>query len=560
MTQRVPPGIFRRFIVIGAAFSLVMNLVLLVPSLFMLQVFDRVLISRSIETLWMLALITTLWLGLGLVLDVLRQRVLGHAAAHLDTQLGATLLVRLLGRAAAPGRGIDMGQLRDLGVVRAFLAGPAILALFDLPWIVVYLAVITLFHPLLGLIAAAAALLLVALAFAADRLSAAPAGRAQQIGGRAGNFVQGSVRAADAVAAHGMAGGIASHWLADHAEAQREGRAAARVTAGVSGFVRFLRQLLQVVMLSAGAWLVIELNVSPGVTIAATILLGRMLAPLEAISSHWKSIGESRAAWSRLRAELHQAGLDAQAFVLPSPTGRLELSGVSFSPAADRPPTLRNVNLVVEPGEVLVVLGASGSGKSTLARLMTGVWAPTAGTVRLDGIDLATWDRAQLGPHIGFCPQDVQLIGGTVAQNIARFGTAQGEDVVDAARRARCTEMIARLPRHFDTDVGDAGALLSGGQRQRVALARALYGRPQLVVLDEPDASLDEEGERRLDAVLRMLRDDKVTTVVITHRAQAVEQADKVLVLNDGVIERVGRRRHANDEPAAVAALHVVAS
>ncbi len=351
-----------------------------------------------------------------------------------------------------------------------------------------------------------------------------------------------------------MAGGVARHWLDDHAEALSAGRAAARVTAGASGVARFLRQFMQVVMLGTGAWLVIDANVSSGVTIAATILLGRMLAPLESISSHWKTIADARSAWRRLVADVALVDAENEQFSLPAPSGRLELSGVSFKPAGDRPPTLRNVNLTIEAGELLVVLGASGSGKSTLARVMSGIWAPSTGTVRLDGVDLATWSRAQLGPHVGYCPQDVQLIAGSVAQNIERFGMPDAEAAVDAADRAQCRDMIARLPRHFESDVGEAGSLLSGGQRQRVALARALYGRPKLVILDEPNASLDDEGEQALDRVLTTLREEGVTTIVITHRPQLVERADKVLVMKDGAIERLGRRRV--DEPGK--ALHVV--
>jgi len=551
--------VFRRFLLIAAAFSLVINLVMLGPSLFMLQVYDRVLVSRSMETLVMLGIITSAWLMLGLVLDVLRQRVLAHAASRLDRGFGTALLGSLLEGAAGPGRRIETGQLKDLSVVRGFIGGPAVLAIFDAPWIVIYLGVMALFHPLMGAAAAAAAVVLWLLAIVANRFSAAPAARAQLAGARAGQFVQASLRAADAVVVHGMSGAIAKAWLGDHAQALEDGRAASRVTAGFGALTRALRQWLQVLMLGLGAWLVVEQHVSAGVTIAATILLGRMLSPLESIAGHWKSIVEARDAWRRLSGEVQQLEADAAVFELPAPAGRLEISGLSFRPSADAAPTLRNINLVVEPGETLVIVGHSGSGKSTLARLVTGAWKPTTGTIRLDGIDLASWDRAALGPHLGYCPQDVQLINGTVAQNIARFGDGDSAGVVAAARRARCEEMIARLPRHYETEIGEGGSLLSGGQRQRVALARALYGKPRLVILDEPNASLDSDGERLLDEVLKTLRAEGITTLVVTQRSQVIEQADKVLVMNDGAIERLGRRRAEGERDAAAAqALHVV--
>lgn len=548
--------VFRRFLVVGVSFSFALNVILLAPSLYMLQVFDRVLVSRSMETLWLLSVIAAVWLLAGLALDILRQRVLAYAAGHLDQRHAAPLLRSLLGNAADPQRRMDTGALRDLGIVRSFLGGPAVLAIFDAPWVVVYLIVITLFHPLLGAIAAAASLLLVFAAWLANRLSEGSIKRSQEAGAKASAFVQAGLRAADAVKAHGMGEGLARVWHMDHAQALEEARYAARVSATIGGVTRTLRQLLQIVMLGAGAWLVIEFSASAGVTIAATILLGRMLAPLESMSANWKTIAEARGAWQRLRDAPSSDDAKRREFSLPPPEGKVEVAGVFFSPSPGAQPTLRNVTFSMEPGEMLAIIGPSGSGKSTLSRLLTGIWKPSAGSVRLDGVELSNWDTAGLGPHVGYCPQDVQLIVGTVAQNIARFAEVDSEKIVEAARLAGCHDLIARLPENYQTNIGEGGSMLSGGQRQRVALARALYGNPRFVVLDEPNANLDADGELALENVLQALRERRVTTIIVTQRMPVVELADKVLMLRDGMVERLGRKR--TDEDANVKPLQIV--
>lgn len=536
--------VFRPFLILGCAFSLAINLIMLAPSIFMLQVFDRVLVSRSVDTLVLLGLIATVWLLTGLALDVVRQRILGQAAGHLDESYASPILQKLLAHAADPKRRQDMGQLRDLATARGFLSGPAIQALFDAPWIPIYAGLIALFHPFLGIIAVASVLLFATIAWLSDRASAGAAGRSGEAAGRAGSFVHASLQASEAISAHGMGPAIAHEWLSRHQEGLTHARTAAGITGSFSALSRFLRQLLQIIMLGVGAWLVIERHASPGITIAATILLGRMLAPLESIAANWKSIGDARSAWRRLcEGSLQLPSAVEPAFELPAPVGRLEVQGLYFTPQAGSPPTLRDISFTLEPGEVMAIIGNSGSGKSTLARLLVGLWQPAAGVVRLDGLELRNWSRTTLGPHIGYCPQDVQLIDGSVAQNIARFTAAPDERVVEAARRAGCHDLIARLPEDYRTLVGEGGARLSGGQRQRIALARALFGQPRLVVLDEPNANLDSQGEKALEEVIEALRAQGVTTLIITQRMPIVEHADKVLVLRDGMVEKLGVKK-----------------
>ncbi len=550
--------VFRRFFVISASFSLALNLILLVPALFMLQVFDRVLVSRSTETLVLLLVLSAGWLAVGWGLDIFRQRVLGLAAAHLDKRAGVSTLQHLLDEAAHPDRKLETQQLRDLATVRTFLTGPSVLAIFDAPWVIVYLGVITLFHPYLGAVSAAACALLVFLTWLSFRMTGASTARANEAGARAGAYVQSSLRAAEVIAAHGMGARIAKTWLADHKRALMEGQHASRLHARFSATSRALRQALQIILLAVGAWLVIAMNVSAGVTIAATILLGRLLAPLESVAGNWKVIMEALKAWQRLgKSALHVARQN-NSFEHPEPVGRIDAEGVFFVPQLGGPATIRNMTFAIQPGEVVAVMGPSGSGKSTLARLMMGIWKPSGGKVRLDGIELQNWNREVLGNHIGYCPQDVQLIRGSVAQNISRFSEPDDVAVVSAAKLARCHELISRLPQDYRTEVGENGAMLSGGQRQRIALARALYGNPKFVVLDEPNANLDTEGERDLDETIKELRSRRITTVIITQRTQAAEQADRVFMVREGMLERIGKRRSEDGDPGK--SLQVVSS
>ncbi len=525
---------YRPFFVYAGVFSLFINMLLLVPALYMLQVFDRVLTSRHVETLVLLTLLTVGALLVMMVLEMLRSALLASAAVNLDRQWGPRVLSLLVDGAGQPSSVQSLHGLRDLGTLRTFLTGPGILSLFDAPWLPGYLIVIFLFHPLMGVVATFGATALLALALLNEKLNRKPLESLQTESRRAGRFVDNSLRNADVVRALGMTPRVTAAWEAINHRVLSMQLDTARWTSRISAMTKAMRQLIQVAMLGMGAWLVIRLDVSPGVMIAATILLGRALAPVETMIAGWRAMVEARSAANRLRDLVAQQGDKPQSTALPAPTGRLVVNKVTFIVRGRDTPVIRQMSWELAAGEGLAILGPSASGKSTLARLLVGVWKPTAGVVRLDGADVASWERESLGPHIGYLPQDVELFPGTVSANIRRLEEPSDEAVVDAARRAHAHDLILKLPRGYDTGLGEAGAVLSGGQRQRIALARALYGNPRLVVLDEPNASLDEEGDQALMRTIRELKDDGVTLVLITHRPAFVAAMNKVLVLREG--------------------------
>jgi PrtD family type I secretion system ABC transporter len=531
---------FRPFFFWAAAFSLVMNVLMLVPALFMLQVFDRVLASRSGETLVMLLALALGALVFMAYLDVIRSRLLGSASVLLERTLGPRVLADMIRHAAEPGRGEALHGLRDVSLLRGFLTGPGIVALFDAPWLPVYVILIFFFHPLLGAIALAGALVLLGLAAANERLARAPLEAMQLEARRAGRFADQSIAHAEVARGLGMVANLARGWERLSRGALEHQLNAGRAGSAVTALSRFVRQAVQVAMLAAGAWLVIEQQATAGVMIAATILLGRALAPVEVAIGAWKGLVDARAAYARLEAMLADEPEEEAATELPPPAGALSLERVIFGFRGHERPVIRQVSFELPAGQSLAIVGPSASGKSTLARLIVGLWKPVAGTVRLDGADVSAWPRERLGPWIGYLPQDVELFAGTVSQNIARMGEVDSQAVIEAARRANAHETILRLPEGYDTPVGEGGALLSGGQRQRIALARALYGRPRLVVLDEPNSNLDAEGEGALIEAIRRMKSEGTTLVIVTHRARLLAEMDRILVLREGAVERFG--------------------
>jgi PrtD family type I secretion system ABC transporter len=531
--------LLRRPLMHVAALSFWLNLLLLVPSLFMLQVFDRVLVSQSAETLVVLLVGAGVALLLLAVFDYLRGRLQGVAGSLMADAL-APAVARIMMAQGARRAGAAAGEgLRDVGTLRALFSAQGLLALFDAPWVLVYVAVIWLAHPVLGATALGAAVLMLALALLNDWLTRGQIEALQKSAAGATRYLEASLQNAEVAQTLGMTDALLARWRDKNAEAVSLQQPAARRSVAMAAVTRTVRQALQVVMMATAAWLVIHAEATAGVMIAATILLGRALAPVEQVVGSWRVLAEGRAAFGRLSALLDAAAREPQRMALPSPRGQLHAQGLMFRAAGSDRLLLAGVSLQLAAGESLAVIGPSGAGKSTLVRLLTGVWQPTAGSVRLDGAEVSQWPRESLGPSIGYVPQDVELFPATVAENIARLGAVDAARVVQAAQRAGVHGLVLGLPQGYETPVDPGGALLSPGQRQRIALARALYGEPRLIVLDEPNANLDGAGEQALAETLKSLRGE-ATVVVVTHRTTLTQHVDKLLVLDAGRVLHFG--------------------
>lgn len=546
-----------------AAFSAASNLLMLVPTVYLLQVYDRVLASHSELTLLAVSLIALFLLALMATLEWARARVLVRAGARLDTRLGGRVFDGCIEqglRGAAPAAAAQACD--DLLRLRQFIAGPGVLALLDAPWIPVYVVVAYVLHPLLGVVALAFVLLQAALAALSHAGSVPAAQAAARARARLSGDVHDKLRDADFCHATGMLPHLRRRWREAQDRSLAWAWASQRLDHRARAASKLLRGLQQSLALAAGALLVIHGELTPGAMIAANLLVLRALAPMDQLVALWPEWGAAAAALDRLDRLVQAArGGRGEAADLKA-AGAIELRGVSAARGGMGEPVLRDISLRIEPGSLVTVLGPSGSGKTTLARLLLGLWPDHSGEVLLDGRPLHEWDRGSLGAQLGYLPQDVQLLDGSVAANIARMQPGPPERVIAAARLAGLHEAILRLPEGYDTRVGDAGRRLSGGQRQRVALARALYGDPALVVLDEPDAHLDEAGEAALRAALRDLKARGRTVVIATHpRTGLAALADQVLLLRDGQLAACGERNavlalaRTGTQPAAGAAV-----
>ena len=532
---------FRTHFLYAGLFSFFINLVLLVPPLYMIQVFDRVLVSRSIETLVMLTIGACGMLAMMFMLDSLRSILLLSAGGMVDRLLGERVISALIQSAGKVNRAESVHGLRDVSLLRNFLGGASIIALFDLPWGVFFVLFIFLFHPLLGIIALLSVGALFALTWSNEKMNRGALEKVQLDGRRAGQFIDQGLRNADVLNALGMRRGFVQRWERMNAPVLDGQEQTGQRMSGINSLSKVLRQLVQILMMAAGAWLVVADNMTSGVMLASTVILGRALAPFESLLGNWNNLVGARAAYGRLKPHLEQR-LMPQEIRLPAPEGRIAVERVTLAGSTPDRPIIRGVAFELAAGESLAVIGPSASGKSSLARLLIGVWTPTTGAVRLDGAEIAKLDRDHIGPYLGYLPQDVELFPGTVAENISRLGEMNSEAVVQAAQYAQAHELILRLPQGYDTVIGGGSFALSGGQMQRIGLARALYGQPRFVVLDEPNANLDAEGEASLQQVVRRLHQDKVTLVLVTHRPSLLEHIDKVLVMRDGSQEAFGQR------------------
>jgi PrtD family type I secretion system ABC transporter len=535
----------RRPLIWIAAFSLVINILMLTTSIYMMQVFDRVLASGSLGTLLFLTLAAAGALALMSALDYVRARILSRIGEWVERRLGAAALERSLEGALA-GRNDHSDALRDLETLRGFFSA-GVTFLFDAPWVPVYIAVIYLLHPVLGHTAVAASVILFALALANNALIAKPLGAANAAGRRAMRTADAALRNAEAVEAMDLMPGIVRRWKRDHAGMLENQSMVARNSALLLDMTKFLRQMVQISILGLGAWLVVRHELTGGAMIAGSIILSRALQPVEQAISGWKQVSNARAAKRRLTEFFRRPQRRPSGLPLPAPKGRLVVDNVVFKMPNNQKSILKGVSFDAHPGEAVAVIGPSAAGKSTLARLLVGLHPPISGTVRLDGAEIFGWRRDDLGAHLGYLPQDVELFAGTVAENIARLREPDPTAVVAAAQLADCHDMILQLAKGYDTEIGEGGAMLSGGQRQRIGLARALYGNPKLVILDEPNASLDIEGDDALNQAIATMKRNGTTVVVIGHRPSTLSQVERILVLREGRVAMFGPRSEVID-------------
>lgn len=523
------------------AFSGVANLLQLTVPLYMMMVFDRVLTARSGDTLFFLTAIALFALLVLALLEGVRSLVMHRLAAWVELRAAPEAFHRGL-EAQLRGLPYRMEALRDLAACRGYLGSGGALALYDLPWVPIYLAVIFMLHPLLGLVAAGGALLLFGLTLLSELVTSRLLREAATAAQRTQSRTEAMARNAEVIDSMGMAPAVLARWRAGMgeflpAQAQAGDRAAIILAA-----TKFCRLAVQLAVLGVGAWLTLRQQVTPGASIAASIVMGRALAPVEQVIGGWRQLVQARQSFQRLLAFLRMPPARPSAIAPPPPQGRLSLERVTYGFPGTATAMIKGISLHLEPGEALAVIGPSAAGKTTLIRLVMGTLPPNAGTARLDGADVFLWPREDFGRHVGYLPQAVELFDGTVFQNIARMGEAAPEQVFEAARLAGCHEMILRLPRGYDTEIGEGGQHLSGGQRQMIGLARALFGNPRLIVLDEPNSNLDGESEAILLHSLARAKQAGATLILVSHRPGLVQVADKVLVLRDGAAELYGPR------------------
>ncbi len=526
-----------KFFWIAGFFSLFINLLYLTFPIYMLAVYERVLYSYSMSTLATLTIMAATALIVLGCLDFLRSRLLIHVGVDMDNTLSRPVFSEMLNdQCRINGLGYTEG-LRDVNTLRNYFSGNAIFSIFDAPWTPLYILVIFFMHPVLGYFAIAAALILFLLGLFQEILTRRKMDRSGAVESVSNQFAGTCMRNAEVINAMGMTPGVISRWRETSDEALGLRTEANAASGAMSAATTSFRSAMQVLIFGLGAYLVLQNQSTPGIIIAASIIMRQALGPVEKIIGSWRQTVDARAAYRRLD-ELIRAAPEAEEMELPEPSGRLEAEGASLS--LEGKPILQNIAFRIEPGSMMGLIGPSGAGKTTLCRLILGLWPAMGGKVRLDGYDVHAWNQQELGGYIGYLPQDPELFPGTVSENIARMGEVDPDKVVAAARMAGIHEMVLKLPRGYDTWVGDDGVRLSGGQRQRIALARALYGDTKLVVLDEPNSNLDDAGEKALLEALERLREKGSTVVMVTHKPALLSGVDSILMLKEGRVAMFG--------------------
>lgn len=523
------------YLVVGIL-SLVINLLMLTGPLFMLQIYDRVLSSHSVPTLVVIASFAAILYAFFGILEGIRARTLHRLSQELDAQLSnasfiATLRLPLL----LGSKGSKAEPVQDLETIRRFWGGPGPAAIFDIPWMPIYIAIVFALHAWLGVLAVAGALLILGLVVANELLSREPTQNLTSTSGRRMRFLSGAKRNAEVVRALGMSASMVNRWNRFSQDYYASQSNATDTGTFFSTLIKTLRFLLQSAVLGVGAWLAIRQEVSPGTMIAASIITSRALAPVEQAVAHWRSFLASRQSRVRLDQALQAGFLDTPETELPLPTRTLTVENIATAAPGERTLTLKGASFELKSGDALAIIGPSGAGKTSLVRALVGIWPIHRGSVRLDGAEFGQWSEERLGHALGYLPQDVELFDGTVSENIARFSAEKDDQkVLEASRLAGVHELITALPEGYDTQLGEGGARLSAGQRQRVGLARALYGGPFLIVLDEPNSNLDAEGEMALTHAIKQMRAKGSIVIIVAHRPSVISAVDQVLVVKDG--------------------------
>ena len=519
-----------------AIFSFFVNLLMLTGPLYMLQVYDRVLGSRSEATLIALSLLVAFLYGMMGLLDFARGRVMGRVGARFQARLDRRVFEAVMRRSAIASDEKSATGLRDLEAVQRLMTSPVLMSLFDIPWTPVFLIGIMIFHPWLGYLALVGGAILIVIALLNQLSTREPVSKANMATFKSENMAEQIRNEAEMIRSLGMTGAAFHRWQTARTESLRSALKSADLAGGFNTSTKTFRLFLQSAMLGLGAYLVLQGELTPGAMIAGSILLGRALAPIESAIGQWPMVQRSLKGWDSLSELLGEVPPEPERTPLPKPKAKLEAQAVTVIPPGEQQAALRAVNFVIQPGQAVGVIGPSGAGKSTLARAITGVWRPAGGKMRLDGASLDNYAPDVLGQHIGYLPQRVQLFDGTIAENIARLlPDADPQKIVEAAQRAAAHDMILKLPDGYDTRVSAAGGRLSGGQIQRIGLARALYGDPVILVLDEPNSNLDNEGSMALNLAIRQMKQEQKSVLIMAHRPAAIQECDTLLVLDGGV-------------------------
>jgi len=522
------------------SFSCLINILMLAAPIYSLQVFDRVLASQSTDTLIFLTLVILIALGTLAGLEVSRGRILTELGCWLERTLSPLLLDRLILASAHKGEAMPIQGLRDLEQIRSFLSGPALKAIMDAPWTPLFVIVMFLMHPVLGVLTLIGVVVMLGLAYLNDRSTHTGLNSGNAKTRAAMSLAEAACINADSVTAMGMKPNLTGTWSKMNAEGLCDLQAAANAGGNVAAVSKFMRMALQIGGLGIGAWLVLQGDLTAGGMLAGSILLGRAMGPVDQAIGSWRSAIAAREAYARLNDMLFVPIYETP-MPLPQPEGRLLINDLSYAHEGAQSALLRKVNVMLEPGESMAIVGPSASGKTTLARLLVGSLSPLAGEIRLDGAELKHWDRDALGQYIGYLPQEVELFAGTVKSNIARLAEADPDAVIEAAKNAGAHEMIQGLADGYDTQIGIGGASLSGGQRQRIALARALYGNPKMIVLDEPNANLDAAGDEALTSAMAYMAQAGITVITIAHRPSILKHLDYALILHPDAQAKFGR-------------------